>query len=61
MGQRMVCGNHLRNMGMATVLYADDSDGWYVPIIYRPKGAGSRGTGRLAQQSALSETVGIQG
>lgn len=42
MGQRMVCGNHLRNMGMATVLYADDCDGWYVPIIYRPKGAGSQ-------------------
>ena len=41
MGKRMACANNLRNMGLANVLYADDSDGWYVPIIYRPKGGGS--------------------
>ncbi len=41
MGKRIACGNNVRNMGLANVLYADDSDGWYVPIIYRPAGAGS--------------------
>lgn len=41
MGKRMVCSNNVRCLGLANVLYADESDGWYVPIIYRAKGAGS--------------------
>jgi prepilin-type processing-associated H-X9-DG protein len=42
MGKRMGCCNNVRCLGLANVLYADESDGWYVPIIYRPKGAGSQ-------------------
>jgi prepilin-type N-terminal cleavage/methylation domain-containing protein/prepilin-type processing-associated H-X9-DG protein len=37
-GKRMVCCNNLRTLGLANVLYAQDCDGWYVPIIYRPEG-----------------------
>ena len=41
LGKRMVCGNHVRCLGLANVVYSDESDGWYVPIIYRPEGSGS--------------------
>jgi prepilin-type N-terminal cleavage/methylation domain-containing protein/prepilin-type processing-associated H-X9-DG protein len=34
-GKRMVCQSNLRSLGMANVLYAEDSDGWYVPVIDR--------------------------
>ncbi len=37
-GRRIVCGNHLRTMGLANTLYADDCDGWYVPIMDRSRG-----------------------
>ena len=37
-GKRMVCCSHLRSMGLANVLYADESHGWYVPIIDRTLG-----------------------
>jgi len=41
LGKRMTCISHVRSLGMASVLYADSADGWYVPIIFRPAGAGS--------------------
>ena len=41
LGKRIACSTHVRILGMANVLYADQADGWYVPIIYRPKGGGS--------------------
>jgi prepilin-type N-terminal cleavage/methylation domain-containing protein/prepilin-type processing-associated H-X9-DG protein len=41
LGKRMTCCSHVRSLGMASVLYADEADGWYVPIIYRAGGAGS--------------------
>jgi prepilin-type N-terminal cleavage/methylation domain-containing protein/prepilin-type processing-associated H-X9-DG protein len=34
-GKRILCSNNLRIMSMANVLYADQSDGWYVPIMDR--------------------------
>lgn len=37
-GKRMICCNNLRNLGMANVLYAQDEDGWYVPIMDRTQG-----------------------
>ena len=37
-GKRIVCGNHLKTMGLANVLYSDESDGWYVPIMDRVHG-----------------------
>jgi hypothetical protein len=37
LGKRMVCSNHVRSLGLANVVYAEESDGWYVPIIYRPQ------------------------
>lgn len=37
-GKRMVCCNHVRSLGMANTLYADESDGWYVPVIDRTQG-----------------------
>ena len=33
--RRLVCGNHLRNIGLANTVYAAKHDGWYVPIMYR--------------------------
>jgi prepilin-type N-terminal cleavage/methylation domain-containing protein/prepilin-type processing-associated H-X9-DG protein len=41
LGKRMSCASHVRSLGMASVVYADEADGWYVPIIYRPQGSGS--------------------
>jgi prepilin-type N-terminal cleavage/methylation domain-containing protein/prepilin-type processing-associated H-X9-DG protein len=41
LGKRMVCSSHVRSLALANVLYADEADGWYVPIIYRPQGGGS--------------------
>lgn len=38
-GRRIICGNHLRSMGLANTLYADDCDGWYVPVMDRLRGA----------------------
>jgi prepilin-type N-terminal cleavage/methylation domain-containing protein/prepilin-type processing-associated H-X9-DG protein len=35
LGKRIVCGSNLRSMGLANVVYADQSDGWYVPIMDR--------------------------
>jgi prepilin-type N-terminal cleavage/methylation domain-containing protein/prepilin-type processing-associated H-X9-DG protein len=37
-GKRMVCSNHVRSLGMANAIYADEADGWYVPIIDRTLG-----------------------
>ncbi len=37
-GKRMVCCNHVRSLGMANTLYAEDADGWYVPIMDRTLG-----------------------
>lgn len=39
-GKRMVCCNHVRTLGLANVLYAEDADGWYVPIMDRTLGNG---------------------
>jgi prepilin-type N-terminal cleavage/methylation domain-containing protein/prepilin-type processing-associated H-X9-DG protein len=39
LGKRMVCGNNVRIMSMANVMYADQSEGWYVPIMDRRGGA----------------------
>jgi prepilin-type N-terminal cleavage/methylation domain-containing protein/prepilin-type processing-associated H-X9-DG protein len=36
--KRIVCSNNMRIMSMANVLYADQSDGWYVPIMDRRSG-----------------------
>jgi prepilin-type N-terminal cleavage/methylation domain-containing protein/prepilin-type processing-associated H-X9-DG protein len=38
LGRRIVCGNHVRALGLANTLYADDCDGWYVPIMDRTLG-----------------------
>ncbi|MBN2130363.1 MAG: prepilin-type N-terminal cleavage/methylation domain-containing protein [Sedimentisphaerales bacterium] len=38
MGKRMVCCSNLRILGMANVLYSEDEDGWYVPIMDRTQG-----------------------
>jgi prepilin-type N-terminal cleavage/methylation domain-containing protein/prepilin-type processing-associated H-X9-DG protein len=38
LGRRIVCANHIRILALANTLYADDSDGWYVPIIDRTWG-----------------------
>lgn len=37
-GKRIVCSNHLKTMGLANVLYSDEADGWYVPIMDRTLG-----------------------
>ncbi|MEJ2704683.1 MAG: type II secretion system protein [Sedimentisphaerales bacterium] len=37
-GKRIVCNNHLRTLALANVLYADEADGWYVPIMDRTQG-----------------------
>lgn len=37
-GKRIVCSNHLKTMGLANVIYSDESDGWYVPIMDRTFG-----------------------
>lgn len=37
-GKRIVCGNHLRTLALANVLYSDETDGWYVPIMDRTQG-----------------------
>jgi prepilin-type N-terminal cleavage/methylation domain-containing protein/prepilin-type processing-associated H-X9-DG protein len=34
-GKRTVCANNVRILGMANTIYADECDGWYVPIIHR--------------------------
>jgi prepilin-type N-terminal cleavage/methylation domain-containing protein/prepilin-type processing-associated H-X9-DG protein len=41
LGKRILCSSHVKSLGLASVVYADETDGWYVPIIYRPQGAGS--------------------
>ena len=33
MAGRIVCANHLKQLGMANIIYADNHDGWLVPII----------------------------
>ena len=33
-GQRVVCGNHLRTLGMANVIYANEHKQTYTPIYY---------------------------
>ncbi|UCC97404.1 MAG: prepilin-type N-terminal cleavage/methylation domain-containing protein [Phycisphaerales bacterium] len=38
-GRRIICGNHLRTLGLANTLYADEQDGWYVPIMDRTRGS----------------------
>jgi prepilin-type N-terminal cleavage/methylation domain-containing protein/prepilin-type processing-associated H-X9-DG protein len=37
-GKRIVCSSHLKTLGLANVLYSDESDGWYVPIMDRTLG-----------------------
>ena len=34
-GKRIVCSSHLKTLGLANVLYSDEADGWYVPIMDR--------------------------
>ena len=38
LGKRMVCSNNVRIIGLANVLYSDQSDGWYVAIMDRRGG-----------------------
>jgi prepilin-type N-terminal cleavage/methylation domain-containing protein/prepilin-type processing-associated H-X9-DG protein len=38
MGKRLVCGNNVRSTSLANVLYADQADGWFVPIMDRRGG-----------------------
>jgi prepilin-type N-terminal cleavage/methylation domain-containing protein/prepilin-type processing-associated H-X9-DG protein len=33
LARRLVCLNHLKNIGLANILYAEAHDGWYVPIM----------------------------
>jgi prepilin-type processing-associated H-X9-DG protein/prepilin-type N-terminal cleavage/methylation domain-containing protein len=35
LGKRMVCCNNVRILGMANTLYAQEHDGWYVPVMDR--------------------------
>jgi prepilin-type N-terminal cleavage/methylation domain-containing protein/prepilin-type processing-associated H-X9-DG protein len=37
-GKRIVCSNNIRTMGLANTMYADEADGWYVPIMDRTLG-----------------------
>ncbi len=37
-GKRIVCSNNVRAMGLANTLYADEEDGWYVPVMDRTQG-----------------------
>ena len=37
-GKRIVCANNLKTMALANVLYSDEEDGWYVPIMDRTMG-----------------------
>jgi prepilin-type N-terminal cleavage/methylation domain-containing protein/prepilin-type processing-associated H-X9-DG protein len=37
-GKRIVCSSHLKTLGLANVLYSDEADGWYVPIMDRTLG-----------------------
>lgn len=39
LAKRLICLNHLKNIGLANVLYAEAHDGWYVPILYRLEGS----------------------
>lgn len=34
-GKRTVCSNNVRTLGLANTIYADECDGWYVPVIHR--------------------------
>jgi prepilin-type N-terminal cleavage/methylation domain-containing protein/prepilin-type processing-associated H-X9-DG protein len=34
-GKRTVCCSNVRLMGIANTIYADECDGWYVPVIHR--------------------------
>jgi prepilin-type N-terminal cleavage/methylation domain-containing protein/prepilin-type processing-associated H-X9-DG protein len=36
--KRIVCSSHVRSMGMANAVYADENRGWYVPIMDRTQG-----------------------
>jgi prepilin-type N-terminal cleavage/methylation domain-containing protein/prepilin-type processing-associated H-X9-DG protein len=38
-GRRILCGNNVRGLGTANVLYAEEEDGWYVPSMDRTWGA----------------------
>lgn len=38
LGKRMVCSSNVRILGVANTLYAQDCDGWYVPIMDRTQG-----------------------
>jgi prepilin-type N-terminal cleavage/methylation domain-containing protein/prepilin-type processing-associated H-X9-DG protein len=37
-GKRIICSSHLKTLGLANVLYSDEEDGWYVPIMDRTLG-----------------------
>lgn len=37
-GKRIVCSNNIRTMGLANTMYADEADGWYVPVMDRTLG-----------------------
>lgn len=37
-GKRIVCSSHLKTLGLANVLYSDEANGWYVPIMDRTLG-----------------------
>lgn len=38
LGQRIVCANHVRSLGLANTLYAEDFHGWFVPVMDRTLG-----------------------
>lgn len=37
-GKRIVCSSHVRSLGLANTVYADENAGWYVPIMDRTQG-----------------------
>jgi len=40
-GKRIVCSNNIRTMGLANTMYADEADGWYVPVMDRTQDNGA--------------------
>jgi prepilin-type N-terminal cleavage/methylation domain-containing protein/prepilin-type processing-associated H-X9-DG protein len=61
MGKRMACCSNLRSLGLANVLYADEADGWYVPIIYRPQGSGSTNNIGWPSNQLFRKLMGYKG
>jgi prepilin-type N-terminal cleavage/methylation domain-containing protein/prepilin-type processing-associated H-X9-DG protein len=58
LAQRIVCGNHLRNLAVANSTYAAQWDGYYVPIFYVAADTGlSGGDAQLAASGSVSASA----